>query len=344
MDVELTEAVKRIALGKGVAKVGVAGLENLAGPPEADPRAVLPRATAVVSFLVVEPEDAIIKYLSKEDPEPYRDHFYENIQLLGRACLAVSEALRSRGFRAVPLSPNGVYTEGSNVVQGLKPPFSHRYAAVASGLGAIGLSGNVMTPEFGARVALGSVVCDAPLVPDAPLDEGPCTECRRCIYACPAGFMSAMETVTFTMGGRRIIHAKKGLHARCAISCAGFAGLSRDTRWSTWAPAIPIPGDDAEMVKLLAGLAGEYFRKRAEHPELPNFVRLTRPMAGYPEAEQGILARSRFDTHTTCGNCAIVCFETKEQRSKARRALRRSGLVVEDDEGNTRVVRKLKRA
>ncbi|MBK5093647.1 MAG: epoxyqueuosine reductase, partial [Actinobacteria bacterium] len=237
MDVELTQVIKRLALETGVAKVGVAGLENLAGPPEADPRPLLPETTAVVSFLVFEPEDAIMRYLSKEDPEPYHDHFYENIQLVGRVGLAIAEYLRSCGFRALPLSPNGVYAEGSNVIQGLKPPFSHRYAAVAAGLGAFGLSGNVLTPEYGARVCLGSVICDAPLVPDRPLDDNPCTECGRCLRSCPAGFMSLTEKVTFTMGGREITHSKKGLHARCVISCAGFAGLSRDGKWSTWAPA-----------------------------------------------------------------------------------------------------------
>jgi epoxyqueuosine reductase QueG len=337
IDAELTRAVKEMALDSGVAKVGVAGLDNLAGPPEADPRPLLPEATAVVSYLAIEPEDAIMKYLSKEDPEPYRDHFYENIQLVGRVGLAIAEGLRSRGYKALPLSPNGVYAEGSNVVQGLKPPFSHRYAAIAAGLGAIGLSGNVVTPEYGARICLGSVICDAPLVPDVPLDENPCDKCRTCLKSCPVGFMSSAETVTFPMGGREITYAKRGLHARCAISCAGFAGLSRDGKWSTWAPADnPVPGEDAEMVKLLARLAAAYLQKHSEHPELPDFFRLSEPVRGYPEEEQGILARGRFDTHTTCGNCAIVCMEDRKKRAGALNALRKSGIVIEDDSGNVR--------
>jgi len=341
-DAELTQSVKETALEMGASNVGVAGPDNLTGPPEADPRPLLPGATAVVSFLFVEPEDAVMKYLSKEDPEPYRDHFHENIQLAGSVGLAIAETVRSRGFRALPLSPNGVYAEGSNVVQGLKPPFSHRYAAVAAGLGAIGLSGNVMTPEYGARVCLGSVICDVPLVPDCPLEENPCEKCGMCLRSCPVGFISPTETVTFTMGAREITHAKKGLHARCAISCAGFSGLSRDGKWSTWAPADrPVPEDDGEMVRLLAQLAAEYLKKHTEHPELPNFFRLGQPMRGYPEDAQGILARSRFDTYTTCGNCAIVCFEEKKKRAGALKALRKSGFSIEDDAGNTRVVRSL---
>ncbi len=44
MNKDLTEPLKHIALDMGVAKVGIAGRENLAGPPEADPEPILPGA------------------------------------------------------------------------------------------------------------------------------------------------------------------------------------------------------------------------------------------------------------------------------------------------------------
>jgi epoxyqueuosine reductase QueG len=337
---ELTEELKRTALEMGVAKVGIAGVENLAGPPEADPEPVLSGTRSVISFFVVEPEEKVMDYLSKRDPGPYRAHFYENIQTLGRVGLALADTLRARGHRAEPLSPNGVYKSGSNVVRGLKPPFAHRYAAVAAGLGAIGLSGNVMTPEYGARIYLSSVLTDAPLEPDRPLDDSPCDDCNICLNACPGRFMSLKERVTFTLGGRQITHAKRGLHARCALGCGCLTGLSRDGKWSTWAPARhPIPEDDGEMLSLLRTLFPDYINRRREHPELPNFYRLSAPMEGYPPEGQGVLARTKFDTETTCGACAIVCFETLDKRAAALKALRTSGVVVEDEDGTVRVVR-----
>jgi epoxyqueuosine reductase len=321
----------------GAAKVGIASTEALAGPPTADASRIVPGARSVVSFLVVEPEGAVLKYLAKEDPLEYRNHFYENIQTLGRVGLAVADALRHEGFRAEALSPNAVYEPGSNVVKGLIPPFSHRYAAVAAGLGAIGWSGNVMTPEYGARVYLSSVITDAELEPDRPLEENPCDHCNICLKACPGVFMSWDESVSFTLGGREITHAKRGMHARCAISCGGFSGLSRDRRWSTWAPSRgAIPEDDGELLRLLARLATEHGRRSAERPELPNFVRLSMDVAGYDRP--GILARTRHDTAVTCGNCAIVCFETLQQRAKALKLLLHSGVVVEDEEGRARVM------
>jgi len=334
---ELTTRIKHLALNGGAAKVGIAGLDALAGPPTADPTRVLPGARSVVSFLVVEPEAAILKYLSKEDASEYRNHFYENIQTLGRVGLSVADALRRAGYRAVPVSPNGVYEPRSNVVKGLIPPFSHRYAAVAAGLGVIGWSGNVMTPEYGSRVYLSSVVTDAALVPDRPLDESPCDRCNICLHACPGGFMSLTESVTFTLGGRAVTHAKKGVHARCAISCGGYTGLSRDGKWSTWAGGhYAIPEDDGELVRLLAYLAAETDRRSRERPDLPNFLRGSMEVPGYDRP--GVLARDRRDTVTTCGNCAIVCFETLQQRARALKLLLHSGVVIEDGDSQLRVV------
>lgn len=321
----------------GAAKVGIAAVEALAGPPTADAARIVPGARSVVSFLVVEPEGAVLKFLGKEDPREYRDHFYENIQTLGRVGLGVAEALRREGFRADALSPNGVYERGSSIVKGLIPPFSHRYAAFAAGLGAIGWNGNLMTPEFGCRVYLSSVITDAELEPDGPLEENPCDHCNICLKACPGVFLSWDESVSFTLGGRTITHAKRGSHARCGISCGGFSGLSRDRRWSTWAPSHhAIPEDDGELVRLLAHLAAEHGRRSSENPELPNFIRLSMDVPGYDRP--GILARTRHDTLPTCGNCAIVCLETLQQRAKALKLLLHSGVVVADEEGRERVL------
>jgi hypothetical protein len=149
--------------------------------------------------------------------------------------------------------------------------------------------------------------------------------------------MSWTESVSFTLGGRVITHAKKGMHARCAISCGGFTGLSRDRRWSTWAGGHDaIPEDDGEMLRLLAYLATEQGRRSTANPELPNFIRLSMDVPGYDQP--GVLARNRHDTVTTCGNCAIVCFETLQQRAKALKLLLHSGVVVEGGDGGVRVV------
>lgn len=333
----LTDYIKRVARRFGAVEVGVASAENLTGPPEADMRYVMPEAKTAVMYYVVLDEGLIRKYLGKEDIWLYRNHFFENLQRLGDIGVAVAEALREKGFKAEPQSPNGVYRPGSNLAEGLVPPFSLRYGAVAAGLGSIGRSGVMMTAQYGARVQLGGVITDAELEPDSPVEEDFCDDCMICVKSCPTGFMSAKETVTFTLGGREITHAKKAIHARCAISCGGLTGLSTGGRWSTWSSGRwEIPEDDGELWEnvvrpkvreLLADERGRGFF---------GFSHLLK-IEGY--RQPGVLVRPREDTLVTCGNCSIICLETPEKRKELWRLLTSSGVVVEGEDGEPIVMR-----
>ncbi|WP_051580804.1 epoxyqueuosine reductase [Pseudonocardia acaciae] len=66
-------------------------------------------------------------------------------------------------------------------------PLSLTDAAVAAGLGTLGLNGMLLTPRFGPRVILSAVVTMAPLEPSARIGRGLCLgeECGRCLLACP---------------------------------------------------------------------------------------------------------------------------------------------------------------
>ena len=63
--------------------------------------------------------------------------------------------------------------------------WSQRHAAVACGLGDLGLNAAFLCPEYGLRVRLGSVITNAPLAAD-PLDRigTTCTRCGKCVEAC----------------------------------------------------------------------------------------------------------------------------------------------------------------
>jgi epoxyqueuosine reductase QueG len=53
-----------------------------------------------------------------------------------------------------------------------------------AGLGWIGKSCLLVTPEAGPRVRWASILTDAPLTPGQPMDER-CGECEVCVEACP---------------------------------------------------------------------------------------------------------------------------------------------------------------
>ncbi|HWR06272.1 hypothetical protein [Sporomusa sp.] len=67
-------------------------------------------------------------------------------------------------------------------------PFSHRHAAVAAGLGEFGLNNLFLTPEYGPRVRLVSIITAAPLTADPVLENPICLgkKCSLCVKACPA--------------------------------------------------------------------------------------------------------------------------------------------------------------
>jgi epoxyqueuosine reductase QueG len=62
---------------------------------------------------------------------------------------------------------------------------SHKAVARASGIGWIGRSTLLITPKFGPRICLVTLLTDMPLVPNRPMEDK-CGTCRRCIEACPA--------------------------------------------------------------------------------------------------------------------------------------------------------------
>jgi epoxyqueuosine reductase len=65
-------------------------------------------------------------------------------------------------------------------------PVSDRTLALQSGIAWLGKNTNVISPEFGSWLFLGSLLTDAELPPDEPL-ESRCGDCTACIDACPAG-------------------------------------------------------------------------------------------------------------------------------------------------------------
>src|SRR5262249_9416476 len=70
-----------------------------------------------------------------------------------------------------------------------------REAAYRAGLGWYGKNANVLLPGAGSWFVLGSVVTDAPLLPDAAPQPDGCGACRRCIDGCPTGAIVAPGVV-----------------------------------------------------------------------------------------------------------------------------------------------------
>ena len=100
---------------------------------------------------------------------------------LGLIGYKLSKELRRQGYAALHLPPskqNGRFRTA---------PFYHMPAMYLAGMGTLGLNCSILTPEFGPRVFVTSIITNAPLMSGKPLEEEVCIKCDKCVKACPIG-------------------------------------------------------------------------------------------------------------------------------------------------------------
>jgi epoxyqueuosine reductase QueG len=93
----------------------------------------------------------------------------------------VTRYLRHNGWSALYLPP------GKQNRRFRTAPFYHMPAMYLAGLGTLGLNASILTPEFGPRVFVTSIITDCPLSAGEPIQENLCTNCRLCVENCPIG-------------------------------------------------------------------------------------------------------------------------------------------------------------
>lgn len=74
-----------------------------------------------------------------------------------------------------------------------KAAFNHITAAKYAGLGTVGVSNCLLTPEFGSRVRLVSVFTSAVLEPDPMIEKELCIKCGTCSQCCPVDAITMRE-------------------------------------------------------------------------------------------------------------------------------------------------------
>lgn len=108
------------------------------------------------------------------------DYLYYTVnQSLDRIALSLSVILNENGFKTLLIPASD--TVDDKKVQGL---FSHKLSAMLAGLGWIGPSCLLITPELGPRVRWVTVLTDALLASGNPLPNQ-CDDCQKCVDACP---------------------------------------------------------------------------------------------------------------------------------------------------------------
>jgi epoxyqueuosine reductase len=113
----------------------------------------------------------------------YRHHSYHVInQRLDLLTSRIAGLLQNEGHKAMPIAASERYDS-----ERICAVFSHKLAAHLAGLGWIGKSCLLITPQAGPRVRWASVLTDAPLQSTGQPMPEKCGSCSECVDICPVG-------------------------------------------------------------------------------------------------------------------------------------------------------------
>jgi NAD-dependent dihydropyrimidine dehydrogenase PreA subunit len=217
---EAAKLVKRQALAFGADAVGIGNIERWEGAPlQMDPRQIMPECKSIIAmaFRVMRGSLRGIEegtYFSNYSSMGYGGITYLYMPM---TVINLSKFVEDRGFEAIPMGHQSDWRAIDNlgnlrndysrpVAPGRAAPdimVQLRIAAYLCGLGEIGFSKMLLTPQFGPRNRVGIILTDVKLEPD-PIYSGPqlCNQCMACVKACPGGCIPADKTVKVKLAGK----------------------------------------------------------------------------------------------------------------------------------------------
>jgi epoxyqueuosine reductase QueG len=158
----------------GAALVGFADLSHL----PSDVRSGLPRAISIAVAL----DPWVVAGLVSGPTTAYHSEYNRANAALAELAALATAFIAARGFVAKAGAVTVKVVDGDGATM-----LPHKTVATCAGLGWIGHSALLVTPEFGKSVRLASVLTDALLACAEPVRETRCGRCRNCVDACPAG-------------------------------------------------------------------------------------------------------------------------------------------------------------
>ena len=163
---ELLELLKE----KGAALVGVAnmnGVENCDYPVGISVALPIPKHT--------------VEDLKTAPTKDYYD-LYHSLNSKLNGIVEEGEAfLREKGYHAFANTTEVVKADANSCT-----PLPHKTVATRAGLGWIGKSCILVTPEYGGAIRISTLLTNAPLPADEAITESRCGGCCKCVEACPA--------------------------------------------------------------------------------------------------------------------------------------------------------------
>jgi epoxyqueuosine reductase len=173
------EDLKNYALREGVSLFGVGNIADLEERHISLAPHVLKGLDRAVS-LAFRLSDRVLEDVVSGPTKLYFFHYQRVNVLLDALALKIANFIQSRGWDALPIPASQIIDWEKQIAH-----ISHKHAAQKAGIGWIGRNNLLVTPQFGSRQRLITVLTDMPLRTDAPSSLG-CADCRACISSCPS--------------------------------------------------------------------------------------------------------------------------------------------------------------
>jgi len=180
----LRDKLESLAKDTGATYFGIADLAPARQPISEQGGEFLTQFPRAVSHGFVLADGIVNTLVHHENVAALSNYWYYVYQIVNpridSISLMLAQSLDRAGFQAfvVPSSQTVDKTRLTGV-------FSHKLGAHLAGLGWIGKSALLITPDNGPRVRWGTVLTDAPLEAGTPMEEM-CRDCDACVKSCPA--------------------------------------------------------------------------------------------------------------------------------------------------------------
>lgn len=155
----------------------------------------------------------------------YAAHYRSVNEDLDRLAARVVDWITDYGYRAAAVPASKIMD-----TENLLGAVSHKAIARMAGIGWQGKSLLIVSPEYGPRIRLATVLTDMPLAPDGPI-KSRCGSCTECTDACPVGairnatasgmYSSREEALYFSRCAGRTLENSRlpGINARICGVC-----------------------------------------------------------------------------------------------------------------------------
>ncbi len=124
----------------------------------------------------------IISGITEGPTRQYYDEYGRVNDLLDRLGHRAVEFLNEGGYRGIPLAVTSLGIDSETISTRLP----HKTVATRAGLGWIGKCALLVTKAFGSAIRITTVLTDAELQTDHPVNADLCGKCSACVDSCPA--------------------------------------------------------------------------------------------------------------------------------------------------------------